>query len=197
MSLNASEAALQTHINEVIALSDEEFADIRPYFERRSYKKHQYLLQAGDAAPYEFFVLKGLLKASYSDLAGKVHILQFALEGWWISDVTAFNLHTPALLSIDCVEDTQVLFISFDNKEKLCAASRKMEYFFRKKYTAGNAALQRRLLFLLSATATERYQQLLQQYPELYQREPALANPLKPAAQGAPARSNQAPSVAR
>jgi CRP-like cAMP-binding protein len=172
MSLNASEAALQTHINEVIALSDEEFADIRPYFERRSYKKHQYLLQAGDAAPYEFFVLKGLLKASYSDLAGKVHILQFALEGWWISDVTAFNLHTPALLSIDCVEDTQVLFISFDNKEKLCAASRKMEYFFRKKYTAGNAALQRRLLFLLSATATERYQQLLQQYPELYQRVP-------------------------
>jgi CRP-like cAMP-binding protein len=172
MSLNAFEAALQTHINEVIALSDEEFADIRPYFERRSYKKHQYLLQAGDAAPYEFFVLKGLLKASYSDLAGKVHILQFALEGWWISDVTAFNLHTPALLNIDCVEDTQVLFISFDNKEKLCAGSRKMEYFFRKKYTAGNAALQRRLLFLLSATATERYQQLLQQYPELYQRVP-------------------------
>lgn len=172
MPLNAPEAALQTHINEMIALSDEEFAAIRPYFERRSYKKHQYLLQAGDAAPYEFFVLKGLLKASYSDPAGKVHILQFALEGWWISDVTAFNLHTSALLSIDCVEDAQVLFISFDNKEKLCAASRKMEYFFRKKYTAGNAALQRRLLFLLSANATERYQQLLQQYPELYQRVP-------------------------
>ena len=172
MPLNAPEAALQTHINEMIALSDEEFAAIRPYFERRSYKKHQYLLQAGDAAPYEFFVLKGLLKASYSDPAGKVHILQFALEGWWISDVTAFNLHTPALLSIDCVEDAQVLFISFDKKEQLCAASRKMEYFFRKKYTAGNAALQRRLLFLLSASATERYQLLLQQYPELYQRVP-------------------------
>jgi CRP-like cAMP-binding protein len=172
MPLTAIESALHTHLNHLVSVSEEEFIDILPYFGQRSYRKHQYLLQAGEAAPYEFFVGQGLLKSSYVDPAGKVHILQFALEGWWISDVTAFNLHTPALLSIDCVEDVQVLFISFDNKEKLCAASRKMEYFFRKKYTAGNAALQRRLLFLLSASATERYQQLLQQYPELHQRVP-------------------------
>jgi CRP-like cAMP-binding protein len=160
MPLNTIESLLQAHINQLVSISEEEFASILPYFEQRGYRKHQYLLQAGEAAPYEFFVGQGLLKSSYLDPAGKVHILQFALEGWWISDVTAFNLHTPALLSIDCVEDAQVLFISFDNKEKLCAASRKMEYFFRKKYTAGNAALQRRLLFLLSANATERYQRV-------------------------------------
>jgi len=76
----------------------------------------------------------------------------------------------PATLNVDCIEDTETLSISFDNKEKLCASSRKMEYFFRKKYTTGNMALQKRVLALLSNNASERYKQWLNQYPSLHKR---------------------------
>jgi CRP-like cAMP-binding protein len=47
-----------------------------------------------------------------------------------------------------------------------------MEYFFRKKTTAGYIALQRRILCLISSTAKERYENLLTQYPGLFQRVP-------------------------
>lgn len=172
MPVLTTKVTLHNHIQQVVPLSDDEFADVRSYFGQRSFKKHQYLLQANEPDTNEFFVLSGLLKSSYIDQAGKIHILQFAMEDWWISDFTAFNLQTLATLSIDCIEDTEVLFITYHNKEELCKAHQKMEYFFRKKYALGNAALQRRLLFLLAANPTERYKNLLQQYPDLYRRVP-------------------------
>jgi CRP-like cAMP-binding protein len=48
----------------------------------------------------------------------------------------------------------------------------KMEHFFRKKTNRRNVALQQRILSLLSSSAKERYDQLFQQYPELFQKVP-------------------------
>jgi CRP-like cAMP-binding protein len=64
------------------------------------------------------------------------------------------------------------LYISIDNREKLCADLKKMEYFFMKKTTAGYIALQRRILSLMSQKADERYTQFLHLYPTLLQRLP-------------------------
>ena len=136
-------------------------------------KKHQYVLQAGNPAPYDHFVVKGLLKSFYLDEAGKTHILQFAMEDWWISDPQAYHNQLNATLNIDCLERYKMFYmISLDNREKLCAESRKMEYFFRKKTQAGYIALQKRIQSLMSQTAKERYEQFIQLYPQLTQRLP-------------------------
>ncbi|RBQ05804.1 Crp/Fnr family transcriptional regulator [Pedobacter miscanthi] len=161
---------LRAHIHQIICLTDEEFEHAASFFTKRKYKKHQYIIQAGDAASMEHFVVKGIVKSSYTDNEGKEYILQLAMEEWWFSDPNAFNTGTPATLNVDCIEDTTTLSISFENKEKLCASSRKMEYFFRKKYTTGNMALQKRVLALLSNNAGERYKQWRNQYPSLQKR---------------------------
>jgi len=134
--------------------------------------KHQYVLQAGNLAPNDHFVVKGLLKSFYLDTAGKTHILQFAKEDWWISDPQAYHNAVAATLNIDCLEDSQIYLISLENREKLCAASQKMEHFFRKKTQAGYIALQKRIQSLMSLTARERYDQFIQLYPQLTQRLP-------------------------
>lgn len=164
------EIKFREHINQIVELTDEEFQQVITFFTRRKFKKHQYIIQAGDLATHEHFVLKGIVKTAYIDQQGREHILQFAMEEWWFSDPNAFNNETFATLNADCLEDTETLSISFENKEKLCAQFQKMEYFFRKKYTTGNMALQRRVLALLSHSAAERYKQLIQQYPTLYTR---------------------------
>lgn len=161
---------LRAHIHQIICLTDEEFEHASSFFTKRKYKKHQYILQAGDTASQEHFVVKGIVKSSYTDNEGKEYILQLAMEEWWFSDPNAFNTGMPATLNVDCIEDTTTLSISFENKEKLCASSRKMEYFFRKKYTTGNMALQKRVLALLSNNAGERYKQWRNQYPSLQKR---------------------------
>lgn len=94
------------------------------------------------------------------------------MEDWWISDPQAYHNGLTATLNIDCLEDTVAYTISLDNREKLCAESRKMEYFFRKKTQAGYIALQKRIQSLMSQSARERYDQFIQLYPQLSRRLP-------------------------
>lgn len=166
------EKALRNQIEKIVNLTDEEFEFVLSHFKMRRYKKHQYVVQAGDPAPNDHFVIQGLLKSFYTDDVGKNHILQFAMEDWWISDPQAFHHKTLATMNIDCIEETQVVFISIDKREKLCADLQKMEYFFLKKTAAGYVALQRRILSLMSQTADERYRQFVELYPSLLQRLP-------------------------
>lgn len=164
------EAKFREHIDQIVKLTDEEFQEVFTFFTLKKFKKHQYIVQAGDALTHEHFVLKGLVKSSYTDHQGKEHILQFAMEEWWFSDINAFNNEMLTTFNVDCLEETETLSISYETKERMCAKFTKMEYFFRKKYTTGNIALQKRVLALLSNSASERYQQLMSQYPTLHKR---------------------------
>jgi len=166
------EEILRKQIEKIVSLTDEEFRFVMTHFVARSFKKHQYVVQAGDPAPNDHFVVKGLLKSFYTDDLGKNHILQFAMEDWWISDPQAYHNKVIATLNIDCLEDTDLFYISIENREKLCAEMQKMEYFFMKKTTAGYIALQRRILSLMSQKAEERFNQFFHLYPTLLQRVP-------------------------
>ena len=163
---------LRTHIEKITPLTDAEFDYILSHFSSISYKKHQFLLQEGSPANCDFFVVKGLVKAYYTSNEGKEHILQFGMEDWWITDYQAYFNSLPATLNIDCLEDTEVLCLTLINREKLCADLHKIEHFFRQKLNMGYVALQRRILSLMNNSAGQRYEQLLQQYPALFQRVP-------------------------
>lgn len=164
---------LRKHIEKITPLTDHEFDYVLSHFTKRSYKKHQFLVQEGDAVVNDFFVIKGLLKASYTNPDdGKEHILQLAWEDWWITDYQAYFNEAKSNLTIDCIEDVEVLCLSLHNRDKICAELHKIEHFFRRKSNAGYVALQRRILSLLTSSAKERYDQLFSTYPLLFQRIP-------------------------
>ncbi|NML19414.1 Crp/Fnr family transcriptional regulator [Pseudoflavitalea sp. G-6-1-2] len=163
---------LRQHLETIIDLTDEEFDYILSHFTYRKFLKNQYVIQEGDYVKYDYFVLSGLLKSWQIDDKGSIHIVLFATENWWISDPEAFHYQTKATLNIDCFEDSETLFISQENREKLCAEMQKMQYFFRKKTTAGYVASQKRILSLISFNAKQRYEYFTQQYPDLLQRVP-------------------------
>jgi CRP-like cAMP-binding protein len=117
-------------------------------------------------------VIKGCLKTYDTDANGKQHKLQFAMEDWWVTDYQAYFNQATATIHVDCIEEVEVLSLSLLNREKICAEMHKMEHFFRKKSNAGYVALQRRILSLFNSSAKERDEQLLLQYPQLFQRVP-------------------------
>jgi len=163
---------LRKHFEKITPVTDAEFDYILSHFVVKKFKKHQFLIQAGSAVPSDFFVVKGLLRAYYINEDGKEHILQFAMEDWWISDYQAYFNKTEATLNVDCLEEVEVLCLSIQNRDKLCAELHKIEHFFRRKSNAGYIALQRRILCLLNNNAKERFEQFLTQYPSLLQRLP-------------------------
>lgn len=60
--------------------------------------KGQLLLNAGELATFGYLVINGCLKSYIIDPSGKEHILQFAPEGWIISDMDSF-VHQKLFLS--------------------------------------------------------------------------------------------------
>lgn len=163
---------LRKHIEAITPLTDEEFDYVLSHFSEKHLRKHQYLVQAGDPAHDDHLVLKGCLKAFYTDKGGKDHILQFATENWWVSDYGAFFNQKEAYINIDCMEACEVLCISLHKREKLCSDLHKIEHFFRIKASGGYVALQRRILSLLAGTPLERYEQFVNLYPDLLNRIP-------------------------
>ncbi|MGH1338127.1 MAG: Crp/Fnr family transcriptional regulator [Aureispira sp.] len=161
---------LQQHIHEIIPLSQEEFDDVLSYFETMKRQKFQYIVQEGEPTNKEFWVIKGCLKSSFIDANGKEYIVQFAMENWWVTDYGAFENRTLAKLSIDCLENCDLLYITYENKERLMTAMPKMQQFWARKTKKGYIALQERILSLLKSSAKERYELLFKQYPELFQR---------------------------
>ena len=161
---------LRQHFEKIISLTDQEFDYIFSHFTTKKLKKHQFLIQESNDVINDYFVVKGLLKAYYVDNAGKEHIMQFAMEDWWISDYQAYLSKTKATLNVDCIEDVELLCLSLHNRNKICSELHKIEHFFGQKSNTGYVALQRRLLSQLSNNAEERYRQLFSQYPNLFQR---------------------------
>ena len=163
---------LKTHIDEIVPLTNEEFDYVLSHFTAVNKRKHQFIVQEGELANKEFWVIKGCLKSYFFDDTGKEHILQFAMENWWVTDYDAFINQTTANISVDCIEDCELLYITYQNREKLTAEMHQMERFWAKKTKLGYIALQNRVLSLLKNTANERYNSLFKQYPHLFQRVP-------------------------
>lgn len=164
------QANLREHIEKIIPLTDEEFAFVCTHFTTKKFKKHQFLIQEHDPVKYSYFVVSGLLKLVYTDAKEKEHIVSFAMEDWWESDYYAFYTETAATMSLQCLEDTEVLCFSLEDYKKLCNGLQKMERFFLEKSNFGFLGSQRRIISWLTSNSQERYEQLLKQYPSLFQR---------------------------
>ncbi|MFD1000263.1 Crp/Fnr family transcriptional regulator [Ohtaekwangia kribbensis] len=163
---------LKHHIEKLIPLADDEFAFIRSHFISQNFKKGDFLIQQGENVLYLYYVVSGLLKLVYNDESGKEYIVSFSMEDWWESDIHAYYRQTKATMSLQCIEDTDVLCITLEGYKELCAGLQKMEHFFLEKSIGGHIASQQRILSFITSNATERYEQLLKRYPQLIQRVP-------------------------
>ena len=166
------EDIIRQHIEKIVPLTDDEFTFILSHLTIKRYKKREFLIRKGERARYSYFVMRGLLALIYEDDSEKEHIVSFAMEDWWESDYRAWFAQAPATMSLQCLEETEVFCLSLEGYQQLCAGLRKMEHFFLRKANAGHVASQQRILSFLTSDAKDRYNQLLERYPSLFQRVP-------------------------
>ncbi len=158
--------------NEKVQLFPEELEIIKQYLTPKKLRKKQYLLQEGDVCRSIAFVEKGALREYSVDEKGNEQIIQFATEGWTIADLYSFLTSEPATYNIDTVEDAELVLINKSAHEELLSKLSKYETYIRLQVTGAYLALQKRLTAVLSLSPEERYNNLLQLYPDLVQRFP-------------------------
>lgn len=137
-----------------------------------SVKKGEMLLRQGEICKYSFYVKKGLLKYYAIDDNGKVHVLQFAPEQWFVADRESYFFNQASSYFIDAMEDSEVLQFSYTDFCTLSDVDTDFAQFNDRLLHRHIAQLQNRILLLLSATVEERYQHFIKTYPELLLRVP-------------------------
>lgn len=160
------------NLDEKIQLTAEEKELAKTFFTPKKLRKRQYILQEGDVCKYVIFVEKGMLRSYTIDEKGTEHIVQFAFEGWWISDQYSFLTGEPSVYTIDALEDSELLLLTKQTEEELLHKIPKFERYFRLLLHNHVIAIQRRLIGSLSQTAEERYHQLIRVCSTIPQRVP-------------------------
>lgn len=114
--------------------------------------------------------MNGCFKVFHTDRNAAEQILYFAIENWWISDIDSFINRIPSKLTIQALEDSEILLISKKDKEKLYRVMPEIERLMRLKFQSSIIALQRRIIDNLSKSSEERYIEFLKKYPQIAHR---------------------------
>lgn len=128
------------------------------------------VLQAGDPCPVISYVNAGALRAFYTDEGAKESTIMFAIADWWITDMHSFVNQTPAMVTIEAIEDCSLLQLSKSNLDKLFVEIPKFERLFRIMMQNAYIREQVRVLQNLSQSAEERYENFIRKYPQISNR---------------------------
>jgi CRP-like cAMP-binding protein len=164
--------AIDRFVAKYVTLSEEELGFFHSLLRVRKVKKKTFLLQEGEVCDFEAFILKGLIRSYYLDKEGVETILLFAVEDWWVSDITSFADRKPSNIFIETLEDSELLVLDFAGKTRLLERLPAFERMYRLLVQRSLGVLQQRFYSTLSETAEERYKQFLEKYPLVAQRVP-------------------------
>lgn len=163
---------LFSHILNKVSLTDPEKEIIQTFFTIKKLRKRQYLVQEGEPCRFFAFVAKGLLRSYNVDDKGYEHMIFFAPEGYWITDMYSFTTGANAIFNVDALEDAEVFLLSRAHFEALTLQVPAMDRYFRMLFQNSLVTKEFRLVSHHTHTAEEKYLHFVQSNPHLVQRLP-------------------------
>ena len=165
-------ALIDQHVQKYTNTSQQDLEVLHALVEYKRFSKKTLLLSEGEICRFELFINKGCIRNYYVDDKGEEVTLQFATEGWWVSDIAGFNERKHSRMFIETLEDCEVLWLTPDTKEKLLQQAPCFERMFRILVQRNLARIQERLFRTIATTAAEKYLDFLERYPHIPQRVP-------------------------
>lgn len=162
----------QVYLQKFIPLSDDEFRELLlPVISIRKFARKELLTKAGEVENYFNFILSGLIRKYY--LRGREEInTQISLEGHIIHSQESFHSRTPSEYFVETIEPSVVASITYDDMEKVFAASPKMEHMGRMVITYTMVLKDRWQVQMVKMSPRERFLNFVTRNPELLQRVP-------------------------
>ena len=163
-------AKINQHVAQCAAFSNADLEIFNTLLQLKTVAKKTVLLTEGDICNFEAYLNKGCVRSYYIDEKGAEITMQFAIEDWWVSDISSFHDHKPSHLFSDTLEECEMLTLNPGTKELLLQQVPGFERFFRILVQRHLSAVERRLYQTIAWPAEERYADFLMQYPDIPQR---------------------------
>ncbi|MEL6591100.1 MAG: Crp/Fnr family transcriptional regulator [Bacteroidota bacterium] len=153
------------------ALHDSEQEAVRQNCELISLSKGDHLLRAGTISDAFFFNLQGCIRLYYLR-NGEETTAFFYQEEMFISAYESYLYQQPALLNFQAMEACELIKISRTAASSLLKSSPKFEFLARLAMETELIAQQRIIANLLRLKPEERFYELMERQPEIFQRVP-------------------------
>lgn len=163
--------SLQHTLSSIIPFESNHFDLLASKLRPVTYSKGEYFAREGQVVRYLAYIVKGCLMCKYH-ADGKEYIDEFSLENEFITAYDSFVNGSPADKSIICIEECDLLLMSYQDMQELYALDPIFERFGRIMAEMLLFSWQQRTKSLLLDNAETRYYKLIEERPALAQRIP-------------------------
>ncbi|MBU2968233.1 Crp/Fnr family transcriptional regulator [Pseudoalteromonas sp. C2R02] len=132
-----------------------------------SFKKGEYIFNLGDISQHVYFVIEGVLKAHYLTEEGKEFIKSFVLPNDTIASLQALDGDSCSF-NLLCLKDTKVIKLAYQTIVEQSKTNIEIANSVIELLVAFGKKKEKREYELLCLDAQQRYQQLLQRNPNIY-----------------------------
>ena len=151
--------------------SDEELETVWIFFNPKRVKKGDFLYIPNEIATEIGFLVKGVFRVYY--LVDEKESTRFiGSEGIFVTSVPSFTTQKPCTEYVEALENMELLMLSYQNLQKMYEISPKWERFVRILAESTYNEQQKRIYSLIALTAQQRYEQFVNDRPDLVQRVP-------------------------
>jgi CRP-like cAMP-binding protein len=151
-------------------LDNEELGDFAEKLSIKTLKKKEYFIHAGQIQKEVGFITNGLIRSFFIDTNGNEKTVRFYAQNDYATHYTAFITQQPSKYSFQCLEETNIALLSFDNMQRAYKQLPGFEKYGRLIAEEILKMQQHRIESFVFQTAEERYLDFLKQNPDLYNR---------------------------
>jgi len=162
---------LKKYCSQTVQLLETELDLIDKYFEEKTLKKKEFLLQDNKICNFIAFIADGTIR-HFHIKDGVEKTCDISFDNSWVTDFQSFTYDTIGKMNLQAMENTTVFLIRKQNLFKLYQECSKYETFGR--MMAEQVAIRATdiAMSLSSDKPEERFQNLLKKQPDLFQRVP-------------------------
>ena len=156
-------------IRNIATISDEDFNDIIVLFKEHTLRKGDYFIKQGHICQQVAYINKGTLRIFYLNDKANETTSCFCVANNLTTSYKSFILQQPSKLSIQALEDTELLSIEFNQLQKLYKTSIVWQNIGRIFAEREYIEMEHYASVLNNETAKEKYLRLLKEQPNVLQ----------------------------
>jgi CRP-like cAMP-binding protein len=136
-------------------------------FKPISVKKNEMLLASGEVCKYAYFVGRGGLRTFFYNEIGEEKTRYIAFENHFVSAFASFITQTPSAECVQALEDSELLRIRQVDFYNLVDTNPVFARLYRQSLEQSQVFATWRIETMISMTAKERYENLLERMPQV------------------------------
>jgi CRP-like cAMP-binding protein len=142
---------------------------IAEYFNEITFSKNDLLLKEGKTCNEYHFLCEGFMRSWTLDLEGRDVTTAFYPEQNVVCELFSFFKRIPSRENIQALTGCVTLYITFDDLQVVFHTMPEFREFGRSILVNAYASLKQRMLSTLHETAEQRYKNLVEAAPEIFQ----------------------------